>query len=198
MPQPKAPSSRCGTPQTRPHLPPAPALTPSKEATLVTHLHGWLLPALAALLLGFPASTAADTHGARQIGYGQVRYEGHGPEWWANRSRAWHTQARAYRRELMSTRRVLMQKPDVVEAINLACATYGYCATLWRKARCETGGTFSPWAHNPSGASGLFQFLPSTWASTPYAQLSIWSPYANALAAGWMHTHGRGGEWSCQ
>jgi hypothetical protein len=88
---------------------------------------------------------------------------------------------------------------QVVAAINLSCATYGHCAELWRKARCETGGTFDPRAINPgSGAAGLFQFLPSTWASTPYRMFSMMSPYASALAAGWMHEQGRGGEWACQ
>lgn len=88
---------------------------------------------------------------------------------------------------------------DVVEAINLACAAYGDCETLWRRAKCETGGTLNPRSFNrSSGASGLFQFLPSTWATTPYRVFSVWSPYANALAAGWMNTHGRGGEWACR
>ena len=88
---------------------------------------------------------------------------------------------------------------EVVRAINLAAATYGHRAELWRKARCETGGTFSPTAYNrSSGATGLFQFLASTWRSTPYAAFSRDDPYANALAAGWMHAHGRGGEWVCR
>jgi hypothetical protein len=89
--------------------------------------------------------------------------------------------------------------PDVVQAVNLACATYGYCADLWRKAKCETGGTFDPRAYNPgSGAKGLFQFIDSTWRSTPYRMFSVWSPFAAALAAGWMHQQGRGGEWACR
>lgn len=164
----------------------------------MTHLHGWLLTLLAALLLALPDQTA-DAGGHRQIGYGQIRYEGHGPEWWANRSRSWHHRARALHRELVTTRRELRHQPSVVEAINLACATYGWCSTLWRKAGCETGGTFSPRSLNgSSGAAGLFQFLPSTWRSTPYGGFSVWSPYANAMAAGWMHDHGRGGEWACQ
>jgi len=87
---------------------------------------------------------------------------------------------------------------DVVSAINLACATYGHCAELWRKANCETGGTFDPRAENPSGAAGLFQFLPSTWKTTPYRMFSVYNPYAAALAAGWMHDQGRGGEWACR
>jgi SLT domain-containing protein len=88
---------------------------------------------------------------------------------------------------------------QVVAAINLACATYGHCAELWRKARCETGGTFDPAARNPtSGAEGLFQFLPSTWQTTPYRMFNVLSPYASALAAGWMHANGRGDEWACR
>jgi len=122
----------------------------------------------------------------------EKRYLGLTARAWASRN--WQTTI-----ALKRTRRVLLSKPSVVEAINLACATYGNCETLWRKANCETGGTFNPLADNPtSDASGLFQFMPSTFASTPYARLSIWSPYANALAAGWMHEHGRGGEWVCR
>lgn len=119
-------------------------------------------------------------------------YQGRTAHQWANR---YHHATR----RLQSLRRVLLHKPTVVEAINLACATYGNCSTLWRKARCETGGTFSSRSLNSSsGASGIFQFLPSTWRSTPYGRMSIWSPYANALAAGWMHQQGRGGEWACR
>ena len=70
-------------------------------------------------------------------------------------------------------------------------------ASLDRKAWCESRR--HPRALNASSqASGLFQFLPSTWRSTPYAAFSVWSPYANAQAAGWMHRAGRGGEWVCR
>jgi hypothetical protein len=68
---------------------------------------------------------------------------------------------------------------------------------LYRRAACESGGY--AFARNPySDASGLFQFMPSTFATTPFGRLSIWSPYANAMAAGWMQAHGRGGEWVCR
>ena len=88
---------------------------------------------------------------------------------------------------------------DVVSAINLSCAAYGHCAELWRKAKCETGGTFDPRAINPgSGAAGLFQFLSGTWQTTPFRMFSRFDPYASALAAGWMHSVGRGGEWACR
>jgi len=142
---------------------------------------------------------------ARVVGHGQIRFNGLGPERWAQRARqatralaSARRQVSSLRLELRVQRRIVLRKPQVAEAINLACAVYGYCATLWRKARCETGGSFSPTSYNSSGASGLFQFLLSTWRSTPFAAFSVWSPYANALAAGWMHANGRGGEWVCQ
>jgi hypothetical protein len=118
------------------------------------------------------------------------------------RGRTAHEWAMRYKhrtRQYQHARRTLLTSPHVVEAINLACATYGYCSTLWRKADCETGGTYSPRSLNSSSsASGLFQFLPSTWRTTPYGRFSVFSPYANALAAGWMHVHGRGSEWECR
>lgn len=166
---------------------------------MATHLPVWAASGFSALalLLAAPTSTAAD-RAPTVVGYGQILYQGRGPANWASRAHLWRDRYVAARRALLRSRRVLRQQSSVTEAINLACATYGHCSTLWRKAGCETGGTFSPRSLNPSGASGLFQFLPSTFASTPYARFSIWSPYANALAAGWMHSQGRGGEWVCR
>jgi hypothetical protein len=99
-------------------------------------------------------------------------------------------------RERNGLRRTLLRTPTVGEAINLACTVYGHCSELWRKARCESGLSSDP-PHN-NDARGLFQFLHSTWRSTPYGRYSVFSAYANALAAGWMHAAGRGGEWVCQ
>ncbi len=69
---------------------------------------------------------------------------------------------------------------------------------LRRKASCESH--MSPGAYNPSGAMGLFQFMGSTWASTPYGKRgkSVWHPKWASLGAAWMHRVGRGGEWVCQ
>lgn len=117
------------------------------------------------------------------------RYQNHSARWWAGR--AVHN-----RRRINALEQALRADPQVVEAINSACATYGNCALLWRRAECESH--LNPRAHNRSGATGLFQFLPSTWATTPYARMDINSPYASALAAGWMETHGRGNEWVCR
>lgn len=49
---------------------------------------------------------------------------------------------------------------------------------------------------NGEHATGLMQFLPSTFASTPYLGQDICDPKSSALAAGWMWAHGRKGEWS--
>ena len=127
----------------------------------------------------------------REVGYGQVAFRGKGPE-------AWHWETVKARRELRQLRRTLRHRSSSLEAIALASTAYGVDYwTLRRKAACES--RFNPQARNPqSTASGLFQFLTSTWASTPYRRLSIWSPYASALAAGWMHDVGRGGEWVCR
>lgn len=107
-----------------------------------------------------------------------------------------HARYMQAKRRVRELQHVLMHRPSVREAITLACSVYGSCSTLWRRADCESG--LNPSAQNPSGASGLFQFLGSTFRSTPFGSLSVWSPYANALAAGWMQANGRGGEWVCR
>jgi soluble lytic murein transglycosylase-like protein len=68
---------------------------------------------------------------------------------------------------------------------------------LRRRAWCES--RMDPGAYNTtSGASGLFQFLPSTWQRTPYAGRSVWSAKWSSLAAAWMQRMGHGNEWTCQ
>jgi len=72
---------------------------------------------------------------------------------------------------------------------------------------CESNG--DPDAYNPySGASGLFQFLPSTWASTApkagYGGHSVFEPEANVASAAWLgHRYEELGQyfwraWSCR
>lgn len=69
-------------------------------------------------------------------------------------------------------------------------------AWLLRIPSCESG--WNPYARNPSGASGLYQFLPSTWRTTHVGHLSIWSARAQAQAAAFMLRQGRSREWVCQ
>lgn len=74
---------------------------------------------------------------------------------------------------------------------------------------CESNG--DPLALNPtSGAAGLFQFIPSTWAwASDFAGWSgadVFDPEANTAVAAWLvidsvdggHTGGAWGHWSCQ
>jgi hypothetical protein len=82
--------------------------------------------------------------------------------------------------------------------ITSAFAPLGPGAVSWalRVAACESSD--NPNAVNASsGASGLFQFLRSTWALTPYAGASIFDPVANARAAAWLYVHGGPGNWQC-
>ena len=87
---------------------------------------------------------------------------------------------------------------DIISIIYAAADRYGQPrADMLRVARCESN--LVPRARNASsGASGLFQFLPSTWRTTPYADQNIFDPWASANAAGWMWANGRRNEWSCQ
>jgi len=70
-------------------------------------------------------------------------------------------------------------------------------SAMERVARCESN--LDPCAINRQGPYyGLYQFLKSTWKTTPYGNESIFDPEAQALAAGWMWSEGRKDEWACQ
>jgi hypothetical protein len=116
-----------------------------------------LLVVLAVLVFALVWTTATRSEripAKRTVAYGVIRFNGVGPERWAQRWRQEHRHVIELERRLRAQRRLMLARPHVVE--------------------------------------------PSTWRSTPYGVFSVWSPYANALAAGWMHLNGRGGEWSCQ
>ncbi len=87
---------------------------------------------------------------------------------------------------------------QIIQIIYAAADRYGQPrADMLRVARCES--VLDPNAVNASGGSyGLFQFIPSTWATTPYAGDNIFDAYASANAAGWMWQQGRRNEWVCQ
>lgn len=65
-------------------------------------------------------------------------------------------------------------------------------------ARCESG--LNPGAYNPSGAAGVFQIMPGTWAGTAEAGQSPYNAFANIVAAHQIFV--RDGyswrEWTCQ
>jgi hypothetical protein len=68
-------------------------------------------------------------------------------------------------------------------------------AALRALAYCESRN--QRFARNPSGAAGPFQFMPSTWATTPYRSHSLYEWKWAALATAWMWSRGRRAEWAC-
>jgi soluble lytic murein transglycosylase-like protein len=85
----------------------------------------------------------------------------------------------------------------VQDLIRQAFAPQGQAAVSWglRVAACESG--FNANAHNPDGASGVFQFMPGTFRGTPYGNQSIFDASANVNAAAWYYQQHGGGAWSC-
>jgi hypothetical protein len=87
---------------------------------------------------------------------------------------------------------------EILRHIAEAATEYGQSErAMVRVARCES--TLNPCALNSDGPYyGLYQFLKSTWQSTPYGDRDIFDPQAQALAAGWMWQQGRKNEWVCK
>lgn len=117
----------------------------------------------------------------------------------ADQLRKERQQARHLRAENRRLRRALEHDGSVTEAIRLASFIYRVPeSTLRRLAFCES--RMNPGAVNSSsGASGLLQFLPSTWAGNYYgrAGFSVLSPYANALGAAQHISKYGTGAWEC-
>jgi hypothetical protein len=88
---------------------------------------------------------------------------------------------------------------DIAQDITDAFTPLGADAVQWAMnvAWCES--RYHPNSVNSSsGAAGLFQFLPSTWAFTPYASYSPFDPKYNALAAAWLYHRDGPSQWVCQ
>ncbi len=87
---------------------------------------------------------------------------------------------------------------EILGFIKKAAEKYGQSASaMERVARCES--VLDPCAVNKEGPwYGLFQYLKSTWRSTPYGNESIWDPEAQSMATAWMWKQGRKNEWACK
>jgi hypothetical protein len=90
---------------------------------------------------------------------------------------------------------------DIEAIIRAAAAKWGADpAQLLRVAWCES--RYNPSAYNASGASGLFQFMPRTWAANSvragYGGASVWDPVASANTAAYMFSIGQAGQWTCK
>jgi transglycosylase-like protein with SLT domain len=87
----------------------------------------------------------------------------------------------------------------IAKIITDAFSPLGQAAVVWamRIAYCES--RYHPNSVNSqSGATGLFQFMASTWSGTPWAKDSRLDPVANAQAAAWLYSHYGPGRWSCK
>lgn len=129
-----------------------------------------------------------------------LTFQGKGIQWWARHAVQARKDANARAVVIRRLRhaRLVRFVPPYEHAAKLAAVAYGVDArTLIRKGRCES----ARWTHftnRRSHAEGPWQFLPSTWATTPFASFSPYDPDAAALAAAWMHAAGRGGQWRCK
>jgi hypothetical protein len=101
--------------------------------------------------------------------------------------------------------RVARDGIDYPKMIHIASIAYGVNrAMLERRGRCESVNFTDFYnetpIHNGEHAQGAFGFIPSTFASTPFAAFGVLDPLANVFAAAWMHSPrvGRGGEWACR
>jgi hypothetical protein len=93
--------------------------------------------------------------------------------------------------------------PSEIESlIRSAAASWGADPDqLLRVAWCES--RYNPAAYNASsGTSGLFQFMPRTWAVNSaragYGGASVFDPAANANVAAYMFGQGQARQWSCK
>jgi hypothetical protein len=91
---------------------------------------------------------------------------------------------------------------EIESVIRAAAAMWGADVDqLLRIAWCES--RYNPAAYNASSAaSGLFQFIPGTWAlNSPragYGGASVFDPVANANTAAMMFASGQARQWACK
>ena len=87
---------------------------------------------------------------------------------------------------------------EIIRIIEQAADRYNQPRrAMLRVARCESN--LDPYAVSPDRRYfGLYQFLKTTWRTTPYRDEDIYDPRANARAAAWMWKQGRRNEWACQ
>jgi hypothetical protein len=91
---------------------------------------------------------------------------------------------------------------EIESVIRTAAAAWGADADqLLRVAWCES--RYNPSASNArSGASGLFQFMPATWAANSvragFAGASVFDAVASANTAAYMFRNGQAWQWSCK
>ena len=158
------------------------------------------------------ATTATAEHDRNPVVTSKtVTYQGKTIKWWAARAVANRKKIIEHRKNaelrgatIQRLKKSLASNPTIEECVKLATIAYPSLneSRAWAIIHQESRG--NPRARNDEAiwngehAEGLWQFIPSTFQSTPYgkAGMSIWSPCASSMAAGWMHEQGRGHEWT--
>ena len=144
----------------------------------------------ARVIANLPAGTIVDRVGKRERHWLPVRHEANS---------GWVAERLVEKvGELPSNGQEPTTEDEIIAIIREAARAFAQPEEdLLRVGRCESN--LDPRAVNPDGPYfGLFQFLRSTWASTPFADRDIFDPVANAQAAAWMWQQGRRQEWACQ
>ncbi len=187
-----APEEETQTPSENGPVPVGYTVTDNKVTTAALNLRQGPGASYAVVIV-LPPGTQVDIMGAAQGSFLPVRWAGR--TGWAHSD--WLTDPGSG-----STPTPDSESPssDIVQIIYNAADRWGQPrADMLRVARCESN--LNPRAVNPSsGASGLFQFMPSTFAFTPNGKAGqdIFDPYASADAAGWMWANGMRNHWACQ
>jgi uncharacterized protein YraI len=139
-----------------------------------------------------PPGTQVDVTGAAQNGFLPVR--------WAGRSGFAHSDFLVDPGSTPDPGSGDASEQEIIAIIYAAADRWGQPrADMLRVARCESN--LDPAVVNrSSGASGLFQFMPSTFAFTPNGERgeNIFNAYSSADAAGWMWANGMRNHWACQ
>lgn len=157
-----------------------------------------------AIIWGGALLLAQPSHGAPQPLIQSATYQGKTATWWAKRAVQARKDANARAHTIRNLRHTLDHDVTIQEAVAMASIVYPKLGIkrAWCLIHHESWMTSDPLharnirAVGSEHATGLYQFLPSTFRSTPFGVFSIYSPMAQALAAGWMHDHKRGGEWA--
>ena len=148
------------------------------------------------LLTTIPAGEPVALTGVMENGFVRVQYEGQ-IGWVAIDRLSMPADPTPATSPRGTEARRVYSREEIIQVIYDAADRYRQPrADMLRVAECESN--LDPYAVNPSGSYGLFQFVTSTWNSTPYADRDIFDPRANANAAAWMWSVGRRAEWVCR
>lgn len=133
------------------------------------------------------------------IAYGWSAERSHNPDYWLWTYRLWYHRAHWAHKHYLHHKAMLARHPSgsVEQIID---QVFGPAAPSARAvASCESG--FNPYAHNASGASGVFQLMPFWWdGGNSYGwSFNPYDAYQNVAHAYIISAHGTNwSDWVCQ